>query len=97
MLRAELRSMNHKALKPPVVAEMTLTCQAADGGDRGLSTPSGDPKIAKLSNKYGNYKIRSLNFKGAAANLRLAELSEKRMHQPIAVDTPRPKRNIRRR
>ncbi len=71
VLRAELRSMNHKALKPPVVAEMTFECQAADGGDRGLSTPSGDPKIAKLRQQVQQLQNQVVELQGGGHNLQI--------------------------
>jgi hypothetical protein len=48
VLRAELRAMNHKALKPPVFALISFNCLPLNQGAGKAATLPVDPKIAKL-------------------------------------------------
>jgi hypothetical protein len=48
VLRAELRAMNHKALKPPVFALISFDCQPPNQAAGKVAAPPVDPKIAKL-------------------------------------------------
>ena len=64
VLRAELRAMNHKALRPPVVAQTTIIVQPAGQGDRNVSTPTGDPKIAKLRQQVRQMQDQVFQLRG---------------------------------